>query len=80
MADPFDGVDQEEVGMEEEAALLYRAAYDITSDPSAPADGFPRDLQRLRDQVRAMGEFGRWRLELIEAGIMDAREGKPPRY
>ena len=33
MTDPFDGVDQEEVGMEEEAALLYRAAYDITSDP-----------------------------------------------
>ena len=40
MTDPFDGVDQEEVGMKDEAALLYRAAYDITSDRSAPAEGF----------------------------------------
>ncbi len=80
MTDPADGVDQEELGMEEEAALLYRAAYDITSDPSAPADGFPRDLRRLTDQIKAMGEFGRWRLELIEAGIRDAQEGSPPRY
>jgi hypothetical protein len=80
MTGPFDGVDQEEVGMEEEAALLYRAVYDVTSDRSAPAEGFPRDLRRLREQVKAMGGFGRWRLELIDAGIRDAREGRPPRY
>ena len=80
MTDHFDCVDQEEVGMEDEAALLYQTAYDITSDPSAPADGFPRDLRRLKEQVRAMGEFGRWRLELIEAGIRDASQGKAPRY
>jgi hypothetical protein len=39
-----------------------------------------RDLLRLREQVRAMGEFGRWSLELIEAGIRDAGEGRAPRY
>ncbi len=80
MTDPVDGVDQEEVGMEEEAAPLYRAADDIGDDRSAPAHGFPLDLRRLREQVRAMGEFGRWRLEMIDAGIRDAREGRPPMY
>ncbi len=47
---------------------------------SAPAEGFPRDLRRLREHVRAMGDFGRWRLELIEAGIRVAKEGRAPRY
>jgi hypothetical protein len=86
VADPSDDV--EDVSMEDEAALLYQAAYAIASgqseapgrsEPSASLPGFWRDLERLRERVRAMGEFGRWRLELIEAGIRDASEGKAPR-
>jgi hypothetical protein len=89
MAAPSDDI--EDVSMEDEAALLYQAAYAIASDqPDArgglgPADrglvpgGFSLDLQRLRDRVRAMGEFGRWRLVLIEAGIRDAKAGRSPR-
>jgi hypothetical protein len=90
MADRSDDV--EDVSMEDEAATLYQAAYAIAngqaeaagrfgpSASTATPRGLWRDLERLRERVRAMGEFGRWRMAVIEAGISDARSGRPPRY
>jgi hypothetical protein len=45
-----------------------------------PAREFERDLRRLKGRVKDFGEFSRRWMAVVEAGIRDAREGKPPRY
>jgi hypothetical protein len=37
-------------------------------------------MERLKGRARELGEFGRGRMEAIEAGIRNARAAKPPRY